>query len=103
MARNAKTTARRPASKGGFESSPDCPRLVPTGDGRWTYVRNADGRTVHVRVGSEAYVAAVGGLVEVLGDRVSAEVAAQAAAYPEVPWALPVAASVGSDGGTDEQ
>jgi hypothetical protein len=63
---------------------------VPTGGGAYAYVRGASGRTVHVRVGTPAYLAALDELrAEVSGpsaERLAADVAALAAQFPDAGW-----------------
>jgi hypothetical protein len=89
-------TARRSSpsrKKGEFEFSTDCPRLVPTGGGQWAYVRGVGGRTVHVRVGSDAYDTAVRSIIDELAGSVAAQrmaddVARLAATYPGCGWEL---------------
>ena len=69
-------TAR--ASKGkkkeeGFQASADMDRIIPLDNGRWAYVLDPrDGRTHHLRVGSDLWTSLVGEIVsdERFGERV---------------------------------
>lgn len=67
MAGQGKTskTARSSTPTGkasAFEMSPDIPRIVPTGDGNYCYVRVPSGATTHVKVGSDAFIDAISSL-----------------------------------------
>lgn len=58
---NATTTAKK---LGAVEISPDMGRLVPTGTVEpYAYVLDIDGKSIHSRVGSEKFYAAVTSLV----------------------------------------
>jgi hypothetical protein len=92
MAAQGKTskTARSstPTGKAGaFEMSPDIPRLVPTGDGNYCYVRVPTGATTHVKVGSDSFFEAINSLCGGPAAKKSGTIAASyAATYNNPDW-----------------
>lgn len=85
----ASVAAGTQKSTSGVQKSADGPLLIPTGQGSYVYVSSIAGPSVHVRVGSEKYVAEVGALVAAGHVRVLKEVEVLAAQFPTAPWAIP--------------
>lgn len=57
------TTASSSKRPGNMDLSPDVIRFIPTGGNVFSYVLQADGRSVHSRVGSETFYAAIATLI----------------------------------------
>lgn len=83
-ARASTNAGARNSNKGGYERPAGTDRLIITGAGRFAYVFQVDGRTAHLRVGSDAFNAAVADLLALPrdADHVRGELAAAEAKYP---------------------
>lgn len=75
-------------AKGAFVRAAGSPRFIPTGGGKFAHVFMADGTSRFVKIGSDAYVAAVTELRESGDSAVDAEIAEFADKYPEAPWQI---------------
>lgn len=92
MANNTSKTARR-STVGTSKSrksniAPGMKRIIPTGDGTWAYVLTDVGTTVHAKVGSDRFTAAVASAVAAGGETVEQELAACAARWPDKGWEI---------------
>lgn len=78
----------RAAKPAGFEPSPQVDRFIATGAGAFAYVLTPDGKSVHAKVGSDKFVAALEKLHAHPGmdARVTVEVARLDLLYPEAGW-----------------
>lgn len=84
MSKTARASIRPTQTKGGLAISGDIDRIVPLDDGRWAYVRDADGKTQHLRTSSDEIISLLDSLD---GEgRVTVELARLAERFPTHGW-----------------
>lgn len=92
--KTARASMRASVAKGGFERAADAALFVPLNGGEHAYVFGADGKTLHVAVASEQFVAAAAEAVAAARDsgRARNVLVELDKRYPGKGWAEPLAA-----------
>lgn len=93
-------TSRRAVNiggKGGFIRSNASNRFIPTGSGNFTYVLTPAGGTIHVKVGSAEFVAAVAELRDAEDKHFESELSTLIEQFPAANWSSALAVEVATE------